>query len=208
MKRIAALFAGATLIAAVPVFAQDNAEAAAQVAAKQDAEERYKRLNAAVEELIAAQAANQKKLSAITEELRSLSEEVRRNSGAGANYANRDDLRTLAEKVAELDKQRQGDKELILSEIKKMGHALSKPSLLVPTHVASADTKPPIDEGSGKPMKFAEYVVREGDTLSAIVLEYRKAGVKVTQDMVKKANPKVDWNRLRVGQKLTIPVPE
>src|SRR5262245_19270421 len=120
MKRIAALFAGATLIAGAPIFAQDNAEAAAQAAAKQDAEERYKRLNAAVDELIAAQAANQKKLSAITDELRTLSEEVRRSASAGANYASRDDLRTLAEKVAELDKQRQADKELILSEIKKV----------------------------------------------------------------------------------------
>ena len=208
MKRFAAFLAGAMLIAGTPAIAQDNAEAAAQAAARQDSEERYKRLNAAVDELIAAQAAAQKKLAAITEELHTLSDEVKRSAGAGANYANREDLRTLAEKVAELDKQRQSDKQLILDEIKKMGRALSKTTVASVPHTPIAEPKTTPDEAPGRPMKYAEYVVRDGDTLSGIVAEYRKAGVKVTMDAVKKANPTVDWDRLRVGKKILIPVPE
>jgi LysM repeat protein len=203
MKRFALLFAGATILAGQPLLSQDTAPAAvtaAEAAAQQDAEERYKRLNAAVEDLIAAQAAQQKKFLLLAEDLKSLREEMTRNAG---NNSTRDDLRTLAEKVAELDKQRQADKELILGEIKK----LAKVPVASPRG-AGSEPKPHAEPKPDLPSKGAEYTVRDGDTLSTIIANYRKAGVKVTRDMVMKANPKLDPNQIFVGQKIFIPVPE
>jgi LysM repeat protein len=47
--------------------------------------------------------------------------------------------------------------------------------------------------------------VKEGDTLSAIVEAYRKAGYKITVDDVLKANRGLKPTSLRVGQKIIIP---
>jgi len=201
MKKIAAIFAGASLLAGLPALAQDTAAAAAEAAAKQDAEERYKRLNASIEELIAAQAAIQKKIAALTDELRAVRDEASRTTGTAAS---RDDLRKLAETVAELERQRQADKEVILAEIKK----LAKVPVAPPPRVPVTEPKTNPDSVPGVPDKGYEYVVRENDTLSGIVSEYRKKGVKVTVELVQKANPKLDPNRMRVGQKIFIPLPE
>ena len=198
MKKLIAFFAGATLLAGLPLFSQDSTTSAAAVAAQQDAEERYKRLNAAVEELIAAQAAQQKKFAMLTEELKSLREEIVRNAN---NNTTRDELRTLAEKVAELDKLRQADKELILGEIKK----LAKLPAAHPPKPA-AETKLNTEPAAG-PEKGYEYSIRDGDTLSSIVADYRKAGVKVTVAAILKANPKLKPEAMKIGQKIFIPQP-
>ncbi|MDB6057278.1 MAG: hypothetical protein JWO95_1122, partial [Verrucomicrobiales bacterium] len=48
--------------------------------------------------------------------------------------------------------------------------------------------------------------------LSAVVQAYNKKFVsegmkKISQSQVQAANPNVNWNRLRVGQKIVIPAP-
>jgi LysM repeat protein len=192
MKTFAYLPALALLLAlAFPALTQDN-EAAAAAAARQDAEERYKRLNAAVEDLIMAQAAQQKKISELAAALAELREETTRQAN---NNTTRDELRLLAEKVKEIEKNREADKQLIVDELKK----LAKASAARPVTVSAPAAE--------RPEKGYEYVVQAGDTLSSIVAAYRKEGIKVTTDMVLKANPKLDPNKLQIGQKIFIPQP-
>jgi LysM repeat protein len=192
MKSFAQFLALALLLAlAFPALTQDN-EAAAAAAARQDAEERYKRLNAAVEDLITAQAAQQKKISELAAALAALREEMTRHAN---NNTTRDELRSLAEKVREIEKNREADKQLIVDELKK----LAKASAARPVTVNA-----PVTE---RPEKGYEYVVQAGDTLSSIVAAYRKEGIKVTTDMVLKANPKLDPNKMQIGQKIFIPQP-
>lgn len=50
-----------------------------------------------------------------------------------------------------------------------------------------------------------EYFIRNGDTLSRIVSTFREQGSSVTQQEMREANPGVQWNRLRIGQRIVIP---
>jgi len=191
MKMFIRLLALAMLLAPVPRSTGQDTETAAEVAARQDAEERYKRLSAAIEDLIAAQAAQQKKIVELTESLATLREEMTRNANSNTT---REELRSLAEKVQEIEKNREADKKLILDEIKKLGK--------MPVRPAPAVTTP-----SARPEKGYEYVIQPGDTLSAVALAYQKEGIKVTIESIQKANPKLDPTKLQVGQKIFIPQP-
>ena len=57
------------------------------------------------------------------------------------------------------------------------------------------------------PEKGIEYVIKSNDTLSGIVTACRARELKVTQKLMREANPDVNWDRLRVGQKIFIPIP-
>ena len=50
-----------------------------------------------------------------------------------------------------------------------------------------------------------EYTIQSGDTLSGLVLKLRKQGMNVTQKQLKDANPDVNWDKLKVKQKIFIP---
>jgi LysM repeat protein len=195
MKTLAPPLALALLFAPLaPAGAQDP-EAAAAAAARQDAEERYKRLNAAVEDLILAQAAQQKKITELAAAIAELREELSRTA---SQQSSREELRSLAEKLREIEKNRETDKKLILDELKKLAQA---PPPVRPSAPAASTT------AAARPEKGYEYVVAPGDTLSTIAAAYRKEGIKVTVDMILKANPKLDPNRMPVGTKLFIPQP-
>ncbi len=199
MKRLVPFLLSMTLVTnyAAPLRAQDASNSADAVAQKEDADERYKRLAAAVEDLVATQALQQKKLNTLAEEIRNLRDENLK--AAGANVT-KEELRSLAEKLKESERQREADKKLIVEEIAKLGKAhAAVPN--VESHKPKVDTSAPV------PDKGYEYTVVAGDTLSGIVAAYRKEGVKVTQAMVEKANPNVNWSKLRVGQKIFIPTP-
>ena len=190
----------ACAMAAAPtglLWGQETAPPAATVD-HQAAEEQYKRLNSAIEELLAANVAQQKRLAALAEEMQQLREEVARLRQPPANFASLEDLRLLAKKVQELDENREADKKRILEELQK----LSKAKPPAPAEVSGAHTNAP-----KKNEKGYEYVVKKNDSLLAIVAEYRKQGVKVTLDQVLKANPTLKPNNLQVDQKIFIPDP-
>jgi len=182
--------------------AQDQAEAAAAIAARQDADDRYQRLSASVQELQAANAGLQKKLSGLIEELHKMREEAAHN---GANYATHEDLNRLAEKLREVDQKREADNRRILDALEKLAKT---PLPAVPA--ANGENGPSGKQKSEKAEqrqteKGYWYEIKREDKLSMIVQEYRKKGVKVTLQQVKDANPDVNPNRLLVGQKIWIP---
>lgn len=216
MKRILSL--SAILFAlAFPVHAQDSSAAA--LADKQDAEERYKRMAADVEALQAANTALQHKISALEDRMSKFMEE---QAKANNNSSIHDDMKVLKEKIQEVDKKREQDKQFITdklqattTEIEKM---LKKNLSQAPIKVtAPRDTTAEKDSKDSKDSTAAttpgfNYTVQDGDTLSAIVVAYNKEfqakGMKkISRKQVEEANPKVNWNRLQVGQKIVIPAP-
>jgi len=182
--------------------AQDQAEAAAAIAARQDADDRYQRLSASVQELQAANAGLQKKLGALIEELQRVREEAARN---GANYATHEDLNRLAEKLREVDQKREADNRRILDALEKLAKT-PLPAVPAANGENGSSGKQKSEKAEQRQTeKGYWYEIKREDKLSMIVQEYRKKGVKVTLQQVKDANPDVNPNRLLVGQKIWIP---
>ena len=180
--------------------AQDAAAEAALIAERKAAEERSKRLEALLEDMKEAYEAQQKRLMALAEEINRLREETAR---AGNNLATREELRKLAEKIQEVDQKREADKELILKELQKLAKA---PPPLPVEHKASAEGNADV------PDKFFTHVVKQGEYLSTIISAFNaelkaKGKGTVTLSQVKKANPNLNPDNLKVGQEILIPVP-
>jgi nucleoid-associated protein YgaU len=182
----------AACLTALPARAQDAA-----------VEERLNKLSAHIEDLLAAQAEQQKRIAALSREIESLREQINRPA---ANYATAEDLRKLAEKLQEIDQKRVADNEKIIKELERLarlgGGARSEP----PREVKPAEPKP-APAPAGGTEKGYEYVIQSGDTLSGIVAACREKGIKVTVEQILKANPGLNERRLRPGQKIFIPAP-
>lgn len=170
-----------------------TAGAASIIASSEEAEERYKRMVSAIEELQAGHAALRKRVLELEETVAKLREELYRATNGTVSKA---ELAALAEKLVELDKSRESDKKLILDQLARLGASLKN------LHVS-----PPPPKESNVPEKGYEYVVQPGDTLSKIVKAYNDAGIKVTLKQVQDANPGLNLNSLKVGQKIFIPAP-
>ena len=165
-------------------------------ARSQDAalEERVNKLNGYVQDLLAAQDAQRKQIEALSRDIESLREKIGQSN---PNYASQEDLRSLAEKLQEIDRKREADRELILKEIEALGKTARKKS-----RASAADT--PTTSGAANEKGY-EYTIQAGDTLSAIVAAYKAQGIKVTVDQILKANPGLKPTSMPVGQKVFIP---
>jgi LysM repeat protein len=185
---------------------------AAAVAEQQGIDEKFKQMAADLEALRAANQLLAGKVSALTEELQQVRAEEARLAGSAIS---RDDLKPLAQKIDEVDKKRIEDKDAISEEIKNtttnLLRQLAPP--VDPSLRTSRGTPPPVPP----PVPPAatdgfSYTIKEGDFLVAIVTAYnndfKSKGVKtISVQQVKEVNPGVDWNRLKVGQKIVIPRP-
>jgi LysM repeat protein len=193
MKRISILLMGLTLATLTPaVRAQDAAT-----------EERLNKLNGLVQDLVEDKASLKKQLDVMAKEIQSLREQ----GSSASSAASAEDLKRLAEKVQEIDRKREADKELILKEIEKLGKSIGAAA-----RTRQTSTPPQKSESGGGGAgavsdKGYEYVVQTGDTLSAIVAAYKEQGVKVTVDEILKANPGLKATSLVVGKKIFIPAP-
>jgi LysM repeat protein len=162
-------------------------------------EERVKQLRGHVDDLMEDKINQKKQIEALTREIQSLRDQ---QSRPNESYASNEDLRRLAEKLQELDDKRKTDREVILKEIEKLGRASGGKTPKPP--------KTPNIASPGKlPEKAIEHEIAAGDTLSTIAAAYSKeAGVKVTTDQILKANPGLVPEKLKVGQKILIPLPD
>jgi septal ring factor EnvC (AmiA/AmiB activator) len=183
---------------------------AAAVAAKQGTDERYERMAADIQALQAANDALQAKFSAVEQQLQDLRNQLTQSA---SNFSTPDDLKRLADKILEVDKKREEDKQAIAEEIRKsiaeLKHAVTDGS--APSRVSPP--KPAVSTESPDTEKGFVYKIQDGDSLSAIVKAYnadfKSKGMKtITLKQARDANPEVDWNRLRVGQKIIIPRPQ
>jgi cell division protein FtsB len=209
MKRVFALLALSVLAAGLPAGAQDSNTTAAGVAAKQAADERYERMAA---DLQALQADNQS-LKAKIASLEQKIDDLLRQQGEAASRGNvQDDLKRLADKIVEVDLKREQDKQAISEQIRKSIADLEK-SLAGAAATAHPPPKSQPDTEAPAAGNGVSYTIKEGDNLSVIVQAYNadfksKGWKPITMKQAREANPKVeDWNHLRVGQKIIIPLP-
>jgi len=168
-------------------------------------QERLDKLSGRIEDLTAAQEALKNKVSELTRELESVRE---LSSKPTVNYARPEDLNRLAEKVQEVDRKRLDDAEKTRAELLKLRKVLETP-LPQPKKVAvSAPKDTPVTPTPPTSDKVYEYVIKSGDTLDAVVLAYKEKNIKVTVAQILKANPGLKAERLIVGKKIVIPVPQ
>ena len=208
MKRqviLCALLAGFT--SAVPQLrAQDTP---ATVAERQEAEERYKRMSADIEDLKTANQSYQQRLTELREEIKKLSEELARaNSNKDKDLATREDLKHLVDKIKEVDDKRISDNEKILAEIARLGKTLSAPQKVPNSSPPpSSSGKTTVEPKTGVTEKGFEYTIRAGDNPRVIAQALAKQGMKITSQQIIAANPSVDWQKLQIKQKIFIPAP-
>jgi LysM repeat protein len=215
MKSVFLLVVVSISLAGRCAIAQDAAptapapNAAAAIAAQEAADERYKRMAADVEALRLDNESMKAKIAALEQKIDDLRQQ---QSAPAANIGGQQDLKLLAEKIAEVDKKREEDKQAISEEIRQSIAGLEK-SLSGATAPARAPSpKLPPDTAAPAPDSGFSYTVQEGDSLSAIVKAYNtdfksKGWKTITVRQAMEANPNVKWDRLRVGQKIIIPRP-
>lgn len=226
MKRFLLLLAIAACWNGLPVSleAQDDAAVrAAAIAEREAAEERYKRLNTAVEGLLSAQADNQRRLTAQADEIRTVrAESTRTDTG---KYATRDELKRLAEKVQEIEDKRLADRKLIEEKFDELRTEIRK---LLSAPLASSPQKgkpsPAGEKGGEKSTEKTQektaappanqegvwYTVESGNNLTAIVAahneHFKNEGKKTSVKLIQDANPNLKPTSMKVGQKIFIPL--
>jgi cell division protein FtsB len=195
--------------AAAPRAVATPAATAAAVAEQQGMDEKFKQLAADMDTLRAANQLLLEKVSALKDELAQVrAEQARLAAGA----VSRDDLKSLALKIEEVDKKRQEDKDAISQQISNTTARLlpllttaADPPPRSPVHPPVPAPPPPATDG-------VTYTIKDGDRPRDIVTAYnndlKKKGMKtITLQQVMDANPSVDWRRLKIGQKIVIPIP-
>jgi predicted RNase H-like nuclease (RuvC/YqgF family) len=181
----------AVLCVSWPLPAAESVYSAAQ---RQEAEEQQRRISARLGALEEALQTYHHEVTTLKAEVRALREELARANNRNENAATQESIRQLASSIQEVDRKRMSDNEKVLKELRGIGRAVA------PT----TPTKKVPDEVTPKGEQY-EYTIKEGDTLIEIVKGLRELGVSVTQAQVEKANPNVNWGKLRVGKRIVIP---
>lgn len=200
------------------VHAQD---ATAADAAKAETDEKLKRISGDMEMLTASLAKIQKDLSAMSDRMDKIQEEQTRLANTSSSQ---DAIKSLAQKIQEVDKKRADDKDLIAEQIKQLGKILAAnagggtTASVSPTTHTKPKTTPkvtpedPSTTAPTTPQKGYEYEVQSGDSLSKIVelynVEFKSKGMKtITLSQVLSANPGLKPEKLYIGKKVFIPMP-
>ena len=169
-------------------------------------------LKGAIEALTLSNADLQKRLSDANREIRDLREDLAKASPKAAIDDLKDQIRTLATKIEEVDKKRVNDAEVVREQLEKIARLVANAPVSAPAPRDRESTKPVADTPPPSGEMYT-YTVVSGDTVSGIVdafnTEFRKKGMKtVTLKQVLDANPGLDPKRLFVGKKIYIPVPQ
>ena len=188
----------------IPVLAQTGGLTAEQ-------EEKIKRLSSDVETLLADNASLRKKISDLSDEVARLRQDQNKPGADAALSAVRDDMRKLAEKIQEVDKKRIDDSKTVSEELSRIEKGLRG----VASTVSRPTPKPtkPENEPAAPSGPVGEYEVKAGDSLLKIMTmanaRFKDEGRKsITLKQIQDANPGLNPDKLRAGQKIYIPIPE
>jgi hypothetical protein len=214
-------------IASANVFSQD----AATIAAQREAEERERRVTAAMTRLEEANAVQQKRINDLNNDVanlrRQLIESESRAKNSQINLATQSDIRKVYDKMAEIEKNRQADNNLVKDQFAELKKLLDRPMapVVIPAPAPrerdrDREPKPNKPEINDEPApqdftgEFYPYKIKSGDRLTQIIAAYNaelkaqgKNKAPITLDMIKKANPKLNPNNLLVGREIKIPIP-
>lgn len=196
-----------------------HAADAVTLAAQQEMQDNYKRLTATIEEYQTTQTALQKQISAHASEISKLRDEIARNNN---DSSHKESIRLLGEQIRKVDEARIADNRRIQEALERLGETIKKMPVGTPPRRPSAVSESGVG-GSGnaagkmggpRPSTNAaaeegfEYEVVSGDRPDKIAAKYQAENIKVTARDIINANKNVDWNKLKVGQKLFIPKPK
>ncbi len=193
---------------------------AVTLAAQQEMQDNYKRLTATIEEYQTTQAALQKQISALSGEVSKLRDETARNNN---DSSHKESIRQLGEQIRKVDEARIADNKRIQEALERLGETIKKmpvgASPRRPSGVSDSGTGGSGGSTTGKiggarpstnsaAEEGFEYEVVSGDRPDVIAAKYKAEKINVTARDIINANKNVDWNKLRVGQKLFIPKPK
>lgn len=242
--RFALTLALASLASSAKVDAADaRTEAAREHAERQTIKNDLKRVQADVGDLIESQNALLRQIGALETTVKNQAAEIRRLQGDLAQerarnatqFAGIDDIKTLSDKLQELDIKRKKDADLIVKELagisKEYQSSLDqfdKRSELLNQRLSAveraqaikpAPAPPPIVDRS-KPapeppanLEGVYHTIAAGEFVGRIIEAYNEAwkqkGRKgsITFESVKKANPKIDLDKVQIGQQIFLPLP-
>ena len=196
-------FLTASLFLCLRSGAQDPSAVAA--AHREEMENNFKRMGAKMEQLEDSLRSQQQRISSLDAEIHSLRNEVDRLKTRNESAATQDSIKRLADKIEEVDKKRIADNDLIILQLKSIGKTITKSVIPSEPRPEPTTSKQNSTEQTGPPEDSLAYKVKDGDTLSRIIINLRAIKVNVTQKQVMEANPKVDWKRLQIGQTIYIP---
>jgi hypothetical protein len=186
--------------------AQSDGARAAAIADREAAEERYRRLNTAVEGMLGAQAEQQRRLDALAAELQRVRTETAR---AGGDFVTRSELNELVRTIQEIDRKREQDRRVILEELESLGKSLAE---LIKSPPRRAEPPPAQKPSTASPayQEYVEHTVQPRETIWALVTaynaEYRAQGKQTSEKLILEANPRIRAEALIVGQKIIIPL--
>lgn len=163
-------------------------------------------INGQIQDIEAAQAAQEKRIEALEGEVNNLASQLNQNNTQ--QFASQSDLQQLAGQVQEIDRKRQDDNQRILNQLTQLEQSLNTPGPTYRPPVATATVagNNPNPNASGTQTGY-NYNIQSGDTISAIARAYRHQGVKVSVEQILGANPGLNPNDLQVGRKIFIPAP-
>ena len=171
------------------------------LAADAETEERLNKLSGQIEDVLAAQHAQRARLDELAKEISNLRDQ---QDKPNVSYATQDSVTRLLKGIEEVDRKRLEDYQKIRNELKNLGRTLENSAAARPVAPAPRD-----ETRSNIPDKGYEHIVQKNETLSIIAQAYReKNNIKVTADQILKANPGLKADKLKVGQKIFIPVPQ
>ena len=185
--------------------------------------EEFRRLQGEVADLRDAKTADQRRISELSRKVEQLQTALRsaeeRTTIKLGDAITREDLKKVIDRISEVDEKRESDRKIILEEFDKLAKALSKPTISDSPRTRrqnnretekekETEKEPEPFEGTVYPHK-----VEPNQTVSQIIewwnTSLKKEGLPtISYSQVKKANPKLDFNRIRVGQEILLPVPE
>lgn len=185
-------------------------------AAKAEMEEKIRRLQAELEDLKTLNASLSANLNKVTTQVNKQNAALRDFAEAYkislSDYARRDQLNQLTRSIGDVEKNRAADKKLFLEKFNELRKLIldNPPKIL---HVPAN----PRNDSSGRSARPDEpsgiyHTVQAGHTLMDIInafnAELKRKGRKarVTLGQIKSANPELNPNLIRPGQKIFVPI--
>lgn len=180
--------------------------------------EEFRRLAGEVADLRDASVAQQRRITQLQKEVEALRSSLRdaneRATTRMGEMVTREDLKKAFDRIQEVDQKREADRRLILDEFEKLGKTLATPADR-PDRRRRDREKEPEPDVPAAPIEgtFYPHKVAKGESLGEIISKYNahlaeKGLPKITLSQVRAANPKVNIDRIYVGQEILLPVPE
>jgi hypothetical protein len=218
MVAIMKLFYGILLVSLIfagPAAAQGTSNLLS-AAARQEMAEKLKRIQAQVEDLQALNASLGRDLKTVSDQVRRQNDAMKKFAKtyeiALSDYIRKQDLADLRKTVEEIEKRRIQDTKVTKDTFEQIRRQIVKildtPAQII--HVKPNPSNNPQGASAGPKGKW--YTMEKGQTVSAVIEAFngelkrtgRRARISLTQ--VRAANPLINLDRIRTGERLFIPI--